>query len=182
MLWIWAASSLALCGLAFDGEPGHVLGVIAHALGVIAVALVFAAVTGVSLRATIKVDASNRLNIRYVTHTFSDRLENIQAAATPKFNFRRNQRLGLKKLYFGTRLPCFNVGWFALRNGALAFVCVSRKRAARAFRTHDGCYILVDPRVARHIQAAAATSGDARRYSVQAPYRTTQRPTAGMEL
>ena len=155
MLWIWAASSLALGGLALHGGPGQ-------AFGVIVVALVFAAVTGVSLRATVEIDANHRLKIRYLIYSFSDKLENIQAAATPKFDFRRDRRLGLKKLYFGTRLPCFNVGWFVLRNGEVAFVCVSRKRTARAFRTHDGCYILVDPRVARHIQAAAATSGDAR--------------------
>ena len=44
----------------------------------------------------------------------------------------------------------------------VAFVCVSRKRKARALKTRDGCYILLDPRIARRIQTAASPC-DARR-------------------
>ena len=128
----------------------------------LAITLSFAAMISVSLRATVRIDASNRLTIRYLVYSFSDELENIQVAATPKFDFRRDDNLGFKRLYQGTRLPCFNVGWFVLRNGAVAFACVSRKRKARAFKTRDGCYLLVDPRIARRIQAAAG-GADARR-------------------
>ena len=152
VLWIWAASSFLLFGPVLGGELGHVP-------GMLAVTLAFAALTSVSLRATVEIDSDNCLTIRYLVYSFSDELENIQIAATPKFDFRRDDVLGFKKLYRGTRLPSFNVGWFVLRNGAAAFVCVSRKRRARALVTRDGCYILVDPRIARRIQAAAATSG-----------------------
>ena len=147
VLWIGAVSSFALCGPVLSGEPGQVL-------GVLLVALAVAAMTGLSSRATIQIDAGDRLTIRYLVYSFCDRLENIRVEATPKFDFRRDATLGVKRLYRGTRLPCFNVGWFVLRNGAVAFVCVSRKRKARAFKTRDGCYILVDPRIARRIQAA----------------------------
>ena len=151
-MWIWAASSLVLFGPALAGELGHVP-------GMLAVTLAFAAMTSVSLRATVEIDSENRLTIRYLVYSFRDELENIKVAATPKFDFRDDDNLGVKSLYQGTRLPCFNVGWFQLRNGGVAFVCVSRKRRARALMTRDGCYILVDPRIARRIQAVAATSG-----------------------
>ena len=147
VMWIWAASSILLLGPILSGELGHVP-------AVLGVTLAFAAMTCVSLRATVEIDSENRLTIRYLLCSFSDELKNIQAAATPKFDFRRDDILGFKRLYRGTQLPCFNVGWFVLRNGAVAFVCLSRKRKARAFRTRDGCYILVDPRIARRIQAA----------------------------
>ena len=148
VLWIWAGCSIAFCGPALSGEP-------AQALILFAFAFVIAASTSVSLRATIEIDSGDRLTIRYLIYSFSDRLENIQVEATSKFDFRRDDRLGVKRLYQGTRLPCFKVGWFVLKNGAVAFVCVSRKRRARALKTRDGCYILVDPRIARRIQAVA---------------------------
>ena len=152
VLWVLAASSFALFAPMLAGEFGHVP-------GVLAVALAFAAMISVSLRATVEIDSKNRLTIRYLVYSFSDKLENIQVEATPKFDFRRDDTLGFKKLYKGTRLPCFNVGWFVLKNGAVAFVCVSRKRKARALKTRDGCYILVDPRIARRIQATANPGG-----------------------
>lgn len=148
VLWIWGASSLALFGPALVGGLGSVV-------ALLAVTLAFAAMTSVTLRATVEIDSSNRLTIRYLTYSFSDELQNIRVGATPKFDYRRDHNLGVKRLYRGTRLPCFNVGWFVLRNGGVAFVCVSRKRRARALVTRDGCYILVDPRIARWIQAAA---------------------------
>ena len=152
VLWVLAASSFALFVPVLAGEFGHVP-------GMLAVMLAFAAMTSVSLRATVEIDSKKRLTIRYLVYSFSDKLENIQVEATPKFDFRRDDRLGFKKLYQGIRLPCFNVGWFVLKNGAVAFVCVSRKRKARALKTRDGCYILVDPRIARRIQAAANPGG-----------------------
>ena len=178
VLWIWAASSVVVLGPALAGGLGQ-------ALGLLAVTLAFAAMTTVSLRATVEIDADNRLIIRYLVYSFSDELRNIQLAATPKFDFRRDDNLGFKKLYQGTRLPCFNVGWFVLRNGGVAFVCVSRKRRARALRTRDGCYILVDPRIASRIQAAVSTSGPTRRNSpgvqddpLTDDYRRAERATA----
>ena len=151
VFWIWAASVAALLGPAIAGG-------LVQALGLLAVTFAFAAMTSLSLRATVEIDADDRLVIRYLVYSFSDDLRNIDLAATPKFDFRRDDTLGFKRLYQGIRLPCFNVGWFVLRNGGVAFVCVSRKRRARALRTRDGCYILVDPGIARQIQAAVSTS------------------------
>ena len=149
---IWGASSVLVLGSVIAGEIGHVP-------GLLAITLAFAAMTSVSLRATVEIDSENRLTIRYLSYSFSDDLRNIQVAALRKFDFHRDAHLGFKKLHSGTRLPCFNVGWFVLRNGAVAFACLSRKRRARALMTRDGCYILVDPHVARRIQAFAARSG-----------------------
>ena len=151
VIWIWAASLCVVLGPAIVGGWGQ-------ALVLLAVTLAFAAMTNLSLRATVEIDAENRLTIRYLVYSFSDELRNIHLTATPKFDFRRDDTLGFKKLYQGIRLPCFNVGWFVLRNGGVAFVCVSRKRKARALRTRDGCYILVDPGIVRQIQAAASAS------------------------
>ena len=148
VLWIWGASALALFGPALAGGLGGVA-------VLLAVTLAFAVLTSLTLRATVEIDSDNRLTIRYLIYSFSDELENIRAGATPKFDFRRDDNLGVKRLFRGTRLPCFKVGWFVLRNGKVAFVCVSRKRRARALVTRDGCYILVDPRIARWIQSAA---------------------------
>ena len=152
VLWVWAASSCVLFGPALEGE-------LEHLTGMLAVTLAFAAMTSVSLRATLEIDSKNRLTVRYLVYSFTADLQNIQTAATPKFDFRRDDDLGFKKLHRGTRLPGFNVGWFLLRNGATAFVCVSRKRKARAFKTRDGCYILIDPRIARRIEAAVTHYG-----------------------
>lgn len=148
VLWIWAASSLALFVPALAGGLGSVA-------VLLAVTLAFAVLTSLTLRATVEIDSDNRLTIRYLVYSFSDDLENIRDGATPKFDFRHDDSLGVKRLFRGTRLPCFKVGWFVLRNGKVAFVCVSRKRRARALVTRDGCYILVDPRIARWIQSAA---------------------------
>ena len=151
VLFICGASLIVLFGPLLAGEVGHVP-------GLLAITLAFAAMTSVSLRATVEIDSENRLTIRYLCYSFSDDLKNIQVAELRKFDFHRDARLGFKKLHRGTRLPCFNVGWFVLRNGAVAFACLSRKRRARALKTRDGCYILVDPRIASRIQAIAATS------------------------
>ena len=156
VLWIWAPCSTAFCVPALSGEP-------AQALILFSFAFVITASTSVSLCATIEIDSGDRLTIRYLVHSFSDRLENLQVEASSKFDFRRDDRLGVKRLYQGTRLPCFKVGWFVPKNGAVAFVCVSRKRRARALRTRDGCYILVDPRIARWIQVVANSRDATRR-------------------
>lgn len=147
VLWVSAVCSLALCGPILTGEFRYIPSI---------VAIIFALAIGTStiLRATIETDCIGNLNIRYLVYSFSDRLENIQVVGEAKFDFRRDNQLGFKRLYEGTRLPCFNVGWFILKNGAVAFVCLTRKRRARAFKTRDGCYILLDPGIARQIQAA----------------------------
>lgn len=148
VLCVWATSATLLSAPALALGSGHII-------AMLAITLAFAVMITVPMHATIEIDSGARLTIRYLIYSFSDRLENIRVQATPKFDFRRDDRLGFRKLYQGTRLPCFNVGWFVLRNGAMAFVCLSRKRNARALKTRDGCYILVDPRIARRIQAVA---------------------------
>ncbi len=149
---IWGASAVVLAGAVMAGEIGHVP-------GLFAITLAFVAMTSVSLRATVEVDAQNRLTIQYLSCSFTDDLQNIRFPAFGKIDFHRDAHLGFKKLHRGIRLPSFHVGWFVLRNGAVAFACLSRKRRARALMTRDGCYILVDPHIARRIQAIAARSG-----------------------
>lgn len=144
--------SLAFAGPALTGG-------LLPLLGMTIAALASAGMAGYALRATIRIQFRDRLTIRYLVYTFTERLENIQIVPTPKFDFRRHKKLGVKRLCRGTRLPHFYVGWFVLRNGSVAFVCVSRKQKALAFRTHDGCYILVDPRIARRIRSAGVSSG-----------------------
>ena len=152
VLAIWGASAAVLVGPVIAGEIGHVP-------GLFAITLAFAAMTSVSLRATVEIDSRDRLTIRYLSYSFSDKLQNIQFAPRRKVDFHRDAHLGIKKLHRGTRLPSFHMGWFVLRNGAVAFACLSRKRRARVLKTRDGCYILVDPQVARRIQAIATKSG-----------------------
>ena len=152
VLLIWGASSVVLFGPVIAGEIGHLP-------ALFAITLAFAAMTSVSLRATVEIDSQDQLTIRYLSYSFSDELQNIQFAALGKIDFHRDANLGFKRLHSGIRLPSFHVGWFVLRNGAVAFACLSRKRRARALMTRDGCYILVDPHIARRIQAIAARSG-----------------------
>ena len=144
------ASALAISGPALASESWHLV-------NLIVVLPAFAAMTRATLRATIEVDAQGTLNIRCPLFSFCDQLDNLQLATVRKFDFRRDEQFGLKRLYRGTRLPSFNVGWFVLKNDAAAFVCLSGKRKARALKTHDGFYILVDPRIARKIEAAVTT-------------------------
>lgn len=153
VLSIWAAYSFAFFLPALMSGPLHLLGMAIATLA-------SATMASLALRATIKVKAGDRLTIRYLIHSLTVRLENIEVVPTPRFDFRRHRKLGVKRLYQGTRLPGFHAGWFVLRNGSVAFVCVSRKRKASAFKTHNGCYILVDPRIARRIRNAADASVD----------------------
>lgn len=119
------------------------------------VALAFAAMIALALRADIWVDARNRLHVRYLVYSFSTKLKHLQRAPTPKFDFRRDEELGLARMYQGTRVPSFRVGWFLLRNQSVAFACVTRKRRAQAFKIRKGLYLVVDPALARQIQVAA---------------------------
>ena len=122
------------------------------------IALAFAAMIAAALRAEIWVDARNRLHVRYLVHSFSTKLKHLQRAPTPKFDFRRDGELGLARLYQGTRVPSFMVGWFLLRNDAVAFACVTRRRRAQAFKIRKGLYLVVDPAIARQIHFAATAA------------------------
>ena len=82
---------------------------------------------------------------------FDERLDNLEPASSPKFDFKHDRDLGLKRRFVGTSLRRFRVGWFFLENGGLAFVCLTRKHRARAIATKDGRYLVLDPRVARNI-------------------------------
>ena len=126
------------------------------------ITLAFAAMITVALRADIWVDAKNRLHVRYLIHSFSTKLKHLQRAPTPKFDFRHDGELGLARMYQGTRVPSFRVGWFLLRNKAVAFACITRKRQAQAFKIRKGLYLVVDPAMARQIQCAAKVACSAR--------------------
>ena len=144
------ASALAISGPALFSEPWHLV-------NLIVLVPAFVAMTSATLRATIEMDAQGMLSIHCPLFRFCHQLDNLKLAGVPKIDFRRDEQFGLKRLYRGTRLPSFNVGWFVLKNDAVAFVCLSGKRKARTLKTHDGFYILVDPRIARKIEAAATT-------------------------
>ena len=148
MIWVLVPGSVAMCGLALFGGSGGIIAVIAVTVSLVAI-------TCISMRALVEVDSSQRVRVRYLIYCFSEKLENMQIEVTSKFDFRRDEELGFKALYEGTRLPCFNVGWFVLNNDSVAFVCLTRKRRARAFKTHDGCYLVLDPHIARRIEAVA---------------------------
>ncbi len=144
------AAAFAISGPLLIADPWYLLSLIVFVPA-------FAAMTSAMLRATIIVDSQGTLNIHCPLFSFCDQLDNLQLTPVPKFDFRRDEQFGLRRLYRGTRLPSFYVGWFVLKNDDVAFVCLSRKRKARAFKTHDGLYILIDPRIAREIEAAVAT-------------------------
>ena len=73
-----------------------------------------------------------------------------------KFLFRSDEKYALSKLYHGTRVLGFYVGWYTLKDGSVAFACVSRKRHARAISTKDGVRLVLDPGLARLIASTAA--------------------------
>lgn len=104
------------------------------------------------LRATIQV-GQDRIRIQYLLTSFADRLGNIEPQASEKFDFRTDERLGLKRLYLGTRLFGFYVGWYVLRDDSVAFVCVSRKHRARRLSTKDGHQLILDPGTAREVES-----------------------------
>lgn len=101
-----------------------------------------------SLKAVIKIDG-DVLEIDYVRATFADKLSNIKTEATEKFLFKDDPLLALGKLYLGTRIIGFYVGWYTLKDGSAAYVCVSRRRRARALATKDGVRLILDPGIAK---------------------------------
>ena len=108
------------------------------------------------LKATVSIN-DDKLEIDYCGITsFSEDLRNLTAKPSGKFLFRDDPKYGLNKLFRGTRLMGFHVGWYVLNDGSLAFVCVSRKKRARSIVTPDGVRLVVDPGVARAISAMAA--------------------------
>ena len=149
-------SALALSVPFFIDEPQNIV-------MVLPIAIAFAAMLAVALRAEIWVDARNRLHVRYLVHSFSVKLRHLQRAPSPKFDFRRHGELGLARMYQGTRVPSFRVGWFLLRNRSVAFACVTRKHRARAFEIRKGLYLVVDPALARQIQNAANVACSAKK-------------------
>ncbi len=46
---------------------------------------------------------------------------------------------------FGTGLPGYSLGWFRLKNGAEAFLAVSRRGDAVVIRLRDGRYVILAP-------------------------------------
>jgi len=94
----------------------------------------------------------DELSIRTLTTSFHEQVHNLNAATDDKVDFRHDEHYGIKRLFRGTNLAGFRVGWFVLNDGKVAFVCVTRKRRARAMETRDGYLLLLDPRIARRIE------------------------------
>lgn len=122
---------------------------LAFFIGAIALLMMF------QLRAVVSVD-EDRLRINCMFASFVDKIDNLEPDVSDKFLFRSDEQYALSKLYLGTRVLGFYVGWYTLKDGSVAFVCVSRKRHARALSTKDGVRLVLDPGLARQIASAAA--------------------------
>jgi len=102
---------------------------------------------------SVNIEVSNdEVYIRYLHHSFRDKVSNLMPEASPKFDFKSDENLSLKKLYSGTRLLGFAVGWFTLKDDRVAFTCLTRKKRARFFSSKDGYLLILDPSVASKIE------------------------------
>lgn len=122
---------------------------LAFFIGAIALLMMF------QLRAVVSVE-DDRLRINCMFASFVDKIDNLEPDVSDKFLFRSDEKYALSKLYLGTRVLGFYVGWYTLKDGSVAFACVSRKRHARALSTKDGVRLVLDPGLARQIASAAA--------------------------
>lgn len=115
--------------------------------------LVAAAIAATLLHLSTKIVVEDdELSIRTWTTSFHEQVHNLNPALETKVDFRHDERYGLKRLFRGTNLRGFRVGWFVLNDGTVAFVCLTRKRRARAVTTRDGYCLLLDPWLARRIE------------------------------
>jgi len=94
----------------------------------------------------------NRLNIRALSCSFGDKLDNFEPSASKKFSFKQDEQLGLKKRFLGADLEGFHVGWFGLAGGDVGFACLTRKERARTLKTRDGYHLLLDPSLAKKVE------------------------------
>ena len=94
------------------------------------------------------------VRIHYWSTTFVDSVKNLRDGPGEKFDFRKDEQRALNRLRLGTRLLGFYVGWYSLKDGSPAFVCLTRKHRARRFRTNDGVSLVLDPGVARKLEHA----------------------------
>ncbi|XOV85520.1 MAG: hypothetical protein ACFHXK_10470 [bacterium] len=117
-------------------------------IGAIALLMMF------QLQAVVKVE-EGRLRINCMFASFVDTIDNLQPEVSDKFLFRSDETYALSKLYLGTRVLGFYVGWYTLKDGSVAFACISRKRHARALSTKDGVRLILDPGLARLIASTA---------------------------
>lgn len=115
------------------------------------VSLLSVALAAPHLRATIELDGDS-ISIRHPFHGFADRLDNLEPVASSKFDFRQDRQRGLKRLFRGVHLRGFHMGWFVLRNDAVAYVCLSRRQRARLFEGRDGYCLVLDPGTARRVE------------------------------
>jgi hypothetical protein len=122
---------------------------LAFFIGAIALLMMF------QLQAVVKVE-EGRIRINYLFASFVDKIDNLKPEVSDKFLFRSDEKYALTKLYLGTRVIGFYVGWYALKDGSVAFACVSRKRHARVLSTKDGVRLVLDPGLARLIASTAA--------------------------
>lgn len=118
-------------------------------IGAIALLMMF------QLQAVIKVE-DGRLQINCMFASFVDKIDNLKPEVSDKFLFRSDKKYALDKLYLGTRVLGFYVGWYTLKDGSVGFACVSRKRHACAISTKDGVRLILDPSVARTIATISA--------------------------
>lgn len=102
---------------------------------------------------TVRITLENgHIHIRYLNYQYYDSLDNFYPEASSKFSYRQDKQLGLKHMLSGTNLKGFKVGWCELKNEAPGFICLTRRKNARALAAKDGTYLLLDPSVAEQVE------------------------------
>jgi len=102
------------------------------------------------LSATIKL-SDGKICISTLTCNFERPVDSISEKVSPKFPYHEDPEYGLKKRLLGSHLSGFHVGWFVLNNDSVGFVCVTRKKRARALYIGDNCFLVLDPSIAKEI-------------------------------
>ena len=143
-LTVWLALSL---GFALAGVAMLSTLVLATAVGAACALMVY------QLHADIYL-IGDEVRIHYWSTSFVDSVANLADGPGPKYDFRHDETKGLKRLWQGTRLIGFYVGWYSLNDDSPAFVCLTRKHRARRFKTTDGVSLVLDPGVARQLDNA----------------------------
>lgn len=102
------------------------------------------------LSATIKMQ-DDKIRISTLTCNFESPIDSISENVSPKFSYHEDPEYGLKKHVLGSHLSGFHVGWFVLNNDSVGFVCVTRKKRARAIYIGENCFLVLDPSIAKKI-------------------------------
>lgn len=91
------------------------------------------------------------LRIDYLLVSCDASIDDLSSEVSQKFDYRRDPEFGLDTLLLGTRLFGFHVGFYKLKDGSTAYVCLSRKKHARAITAENGFKLLLDPGIAKRV-------------------------------